>query len=354
MLKTKFTPLLVGALVCCLSSAVQAQRPGFYSGSFPGGSARREPAPPRSDHGPPRGDRGPTHDYYGGPRHRGGVDFYFGGGPRFYGPPLYAYPYYDPYWSYGYGTGIYYDPATNSAAYYLPPAYAPAELNFGPLAMERFLGIPRAPVVVPPPAGVAADAADAADDGLTAAEIAGRLRKSNPEARANAKQFIQFGDTRFAKQEFHTARQYYRSAIETAPDLVDAYVREGFALIAVNQYRTATRALKIAIELDPDYVKSGFRLDDLYRDNGLAKGAHLESVANKALRTPDDADLLFLVGMMLYVDGEHERAYKFLGKAAQLGGPEATRLLTPLLGIEAPPEAVPAAPDKPVPAGKDT
>jgi hypothetical protein len=67
---------------------------------------------------------------------------------------------------------------------------------------------------------------------------------------------------------------------------------------------------------------------------------------------PDDADLLFLVGMMLYADGEQERAYKFLGKAAQLGGPEATRLLAPLLGIQAPPEAVPAVPDKP--AGVDT
>jgi len=342
MFKSISLPLLATALLLWLAPAADAQRPGFYSGSFPGGSAGRAPAPSR-------GDRGPTRDYSSGPRHHGP-------GPGYYRPPFYTYPYaypyyaYDSLWNYGYG-GIYYDPATNSTAYFLPPTYVPGELNYGPLAMERFLGIHRNPQFVPPVPPVGPDPSD---NGLTAAEIAGKLRKSSPVARERARRLIRFGDARFAKQEFHTARQYYKSAIETAPDLVDAYVREGFALLTVNQYRTATRALKIALELDAQYVKSEFRLEDIYRNNHLAKESHLETVANKALASPDDADLLFLVGMMLYADGEYERAYRFLGRAAQLGGPEAARLLAPLLEAAAPAEVVPPAPDRPGPAGTDT
>ena len=121
-------------------------------------------------------------------------------------------------------------------------------------------------------------------------------------------------------------------------------MREGFALIAVNQYRLATKALKIALELDPEYVRSRFRLEDLYGDNRLAKTSHLELFAREALENPSDGDLLFLVGMSLYADGEVDRASRFFAKAAELGGAEAVRLLTPVLGKAAPPEVVPAAP----------
>ena len=54
-------------------------------------------------------------------------------------------------------TGIYFDPATNTAEYYLPPTSAPAELNYGPLAIDRFLGIRRNPIVVPPAAAMVPD-----------------------------------------------------------------------------------------------------------------------------------------------------------------------------------------------------
>jgi Tfp pilus assembly protein PilF len=342
MLKTKFAPLLVVALLVCLSSVVRAQRPGFYSGSFPGSGSSREPAGPR-------GESGPMRHGYGWPRQHSGVDFYLGVGPGYYRPPVYGHPYYYPRWGYGYGTGIYFDPATNTAEYYLPPIYSPAELNYGPLAIERFLGIRRNPIVMPP----SADAApDAADKDVTPAEVADKLRKSNNESRARGKRFIEFGDALFLRQRFNEALQRYKSAIEAAPDLVDAYMREGFALIAVNQYRLATKALKIAVELDPEFVKSGFRLDDLYGANRLAETSHLETLAREALENPDDADLLFLVGMMLHADGEPERARRFLGKAAELGGPEAARLLSPLLETEAPAEAVPAVQDNA--AGIDT
>ena len=187
-------------------------------------------------------------------------------------------------------------------------------------------------------------------DDVEPADVADKLRKSNDEARARGKRFLDFGNALFREQRFHEALQRYKSAIEAAPDLTEAYVREGFALIAVNQYRLATKALKIALELDPEYVRSQFRLDDLYGDNRLAKTSHLELLAREALENPGDGDLLFLVGMSLYADGEVDRASRFFAKAAELGGAEAVRLLTPVLGKAAPPEVVPAAPDKKDPA----
>jgi tetratricopeptide (TPR) repeat protein len=281
----------------------------------------------------------------GGQRDRSGVNLWFGMGPGFFLPPPYGFPsYFDPLWAWGYSgpTGIYFNPLTNSAEYYLPPTSAPAELNYGPLAVDRFLGIRRDPLVMPP----ADAAADVAPRDVEPADVADKLRKSNDEARARGKRFLDFGNALFREQRFHEALQRYKSAIEAAPDLTEAYVREGFALIAVNQYRLATKALKIALELDPEYVRSQFRLDDLYGDNRLAKTSHLELLAREALENPGDGDLLFLVGMSLYADGEVDRASRFFAKAAELGGAEAVRLLTPVLGKAAPPEVVPAAPDK--------
>ena len=338
MLAKQITPLLVVPLVFCLLAEVRADRPGFYPGNFPGsGPSRVEPQP--------RGDHGPMRHGNGWPRDRSSVNLFFGMGPGFFLPPPYGFPSYYPRWGFGYGgpTGIYFDPSTNTAEYYLPPTYAPAELNYGPLAVDRFLGIRRSPLVVAPPAAVAPDVTPRE---VAPAAVADKLRKSNEDARARGTRFLEFGNTLFLEQRFHEALQRYKSAIEAAPDMSEAYVREGFALIAVNQYRLATKALKIALELDPEYVKTRFRLDDLYGDNRLAKTSHLELLAREAIENPVDADLLFLVGMSLYSDGEVERARRFFAKATELGGEEAARLLTPLLGTEASPEVVPAVPDK--------
>ena len=116
MLKTKFAPLLVVALLVCLSSVVRAQRPGFYSGSLPGGGSSREPAGPR-------GDRGPMQHalQLAASARWCGLLLWCGAG--ILSAAVLRYPYYYPRWGYGYGTGIYFDPATNTAEYYLPPIY---------------------------------------------------------------------------------------------------------------------------------------------------------------------------------------------------------------------------------------
>ena len=66
------------------------------------------------------------------------------------------------------------------------------------------------------------------------------------------------------------------------------------------------------------------KLDLLPGPELLAKSAHFEQLLEVTLDRTSDGDLLFLVGMFLYCDGEMGRARKFLQRAADLAGPEVT------------------------------
>lgn len=296
---------------------------------------------------------GPLRHQYGGQRSHSSVNMFFGWGPGFGVVPWVELVPYGGLWNYGWGpypyygygaTGLYFNPLTNTTEYYLPPVFAPAEWNYGPAAANRLLGLPPNVPMAPAPDGAAAVEADD-DDAPSPDVIVSRLRKSNAESIARGQRYVEFGNALFLAERFHEALQRYKSALEAAPDQADTYLRQGFALIAVNQYRLATKAFKIALQLDPNLVRNEFRLDDLYGVNQLAKDAHLEALAREALDHPADGDLFFLVGVTLQTDGEAARAQRFFLKAAELGGDEAARLLAPLTGIAPPAEKAPGAAD---------
>lgn len=217
--------------------------------------------------------------------------------------------YSDPYF-YGYSNpyGIYYNPQSNYAEYYLPPLYVPPELMYGPQAMDRFLGIRRAPnpiIVVEP------------------AVPAPKPRVSNVESRRRASHFIASGDARFREQRYHEALQEYKTAAGAAPDVAEAYFRQGHALVATARYELAAAAFKRAAAIDPAWTRGDFRLDDLYGDTHIAKTSHVEALARAALEKSEDANLLMLLGIFLHYDGQAERAQKFLQRAASVAAPDA-------------------------------
>ena len=146
-----------------------------------------------------------------------------------------------------------------------------------------------------------------------------KVRASNAEAIARARQFLAFGDEHFHTQEFSEAYQRYKKAASAAPDLADAYFRQGFSLLAMGRYAPAARVFKHGLSLKPEWAKSKFRLDDLYGDNRLAKVTHLEHLATEATAHPQNADLMFLLGLGLYFDGQAERARLFFERAHELG-----------------------------------
>lgn len=222
--------------------------------------------------------------------------------------PYSVYPYgiYTPYGVYspGYWYGDYY-PYYGSS--YYPPVVVPAT-GFGPDATRRFLnGVGRA--------GMGASTSDrrTRDDGSIS------QRGTSPESLTLAGKFIGFGDNNFAAQRYNDANQRYKKAAEIAPGLADAYFRQGFALIAMGRYESAVKALKRGLDIEPKWAQYDFRLATLYRDSDMAKRAHLDALAKAATEAPTDVDLLFLVGVFLYFDGQTERAAPFFQRAAQLG-----------------------------------
>ncbi len=120
----------------------------------------------------------------------------------------------------------------------------------------------------------------------------------------------------------------------------------------MGRYENAARNFKRGIGLAPNWVTAGFRLDQLYGVNALAKAAHLEALAQEALKGPS-SDLLFLLGLMLYCDGQADRAMPFFLRAKELAGGDDAHLdgflrkLAPVVAADQAP-----APGEPVAAAK--
>jgi len=151
-------------------------------------------------------------------------------------------------------------------------------------------------------------------------------RAAHPQVLARAWKFIGFGDAHFADQRYVDALDRYRKAAQAAPQLADAYFRQGLVHAALGRYPSAMKAIRRGLALEPKWPRSGFRLEELYGDDDAAKDAHLEALAQAAEENPHDADLLFLVGVYLQFDGQAERATPFFQRAAQLAGPEASHI----------------------------
>ncbi len=191
-------------------------------------------------------------------------------------------------------------------------AYTPAFLPFGatgnfPLANPL---APAGPAVNPPQIEPPAPAKSS------------KPRASNPETIARAGKFIGYGDANFGKQKYLAAVERYKTAGLVAPDLADVYFRQGHALVALAKYEESLKAFRRGLGLRADWHDSSFRLDQLYGDDRLAKNAHLENLAKAVEANPLDPNLLVVLGIELFFDGQRDRAEVFFVRAAQLGANE--------------------------------
>jgi tetratricopeptide (TPR) repeat protein len=238
-----------------------------------------------------------------------------------------------------------YIPSVNYVRYRLPPVYYPAELAYGPQAVKQFMGVDRNFALGPLTYTVydaAKDAARAVDlKPAAGADIEPEVRVSNARTLALARRYVDFGDGRFRDQKFHEALQRYKTAIAIAPGLADAHIRHGLASVATGRYEAAVESIVRGIQLDPDWPAGGFALDDVYADSRAAKTGHLEALARTALADKGDANALYLLGVLLYLDGHKDRAQKFFLRAAELfGNDKATR---PFVDVAEPAAGAPAA-----------
>lgn len=151
----------------------------------------------------------------------------------------------------------------------------------------------------------------------------GKPKPTNTERKARAGKFIQYGDAQFVKQKYNSALERYRDAASAAPDLAEVYFRQAFALVGSNQYESAKKALDRGLRTRPNWPDTNFDLSTLYGPKGhLAKTSHREALASAIEQNPQSADLLVLMGVMLYCDGERERSRLFFDRAIDLGANE--------------------------------
>ncbi len=247
------------------------------------------------------------------------------------GYPYYAAPGYTPYGYYGgYGDYSPYYPG------YLPPVFAPAGAAYGPGAMQQFMGADNSS---PPPAR---SASPFRRDRVTNDDPSSPGRSTNSAAMALGRKYIGYGDENFLNQRYSEANQRYRKATLAAPALAEGYFRAGFATVALGRYEAAAQIFKRGLNVDPNWPQSPFRINDLYGANQSEKAAHLESLAKAATEDPTNGDLLFLVGVELYFDGQKDRARTFFERADQLVHGNNTHLRGFLAGPNPPAAAVKA------------
>jgi tetratricopeptide (TPR) repeat protein len=239
----------------------------------------------------------------------------------------YGYPSVSPYGYNPYGRGAYWPNYAYSA-----PVFMPAGMLFGTGPIMQQMGI--ADWFTDPPPRVAArpvvQPARQADNG-DLADDAGPFRQKPraappvPAGRAAdlAGKYIGFGDTHFRNQKYSEAYERYRRAGQTAPQVADAWFRQGFALAAMGRYETAAKAIKRGLDVDPDWAQSEFHLSDLYGNDEMAKKAHLDAMAKAAQEDGHNGDLLFLLGVHLFFDGQADKAATFFQRASQIGGNDA-------------------------------
>jgi tetratricopeptide (TPR) repeat protein len=197
---------------------------------------------------------------------------------------------------------------------YLPPLVVPAEAIYGPAAAWRMLdavmppAVPTIPTIVnaPRPAEIAP------------ADANRKPPASDQRAVDRARRYVTLGDAAIREQNYAMAKSRYHKALAIAPDLAESYFRQGQTLVALGKYDDAVETFKRGLKLDPLWPQWPLRLDVFYGPNQVAKAAHLEAVAQRALAEPNNPDLLFLVGVELYLDGQRQRSRKFFVRAEQL------------------------------------
>lgn len=237
----------------------------------------------------------------------------WGGSWGGYGQFNYGYgiPYRNYGFSYGYGSPLW---GGRTFSYSVAPLYVPGQTMYGPGALRDFInGGPVGGVVQQPPLGplppLAADVANPQPNLPV---------PSNAEAREKARTWMEFGDRHFGLQDYRDAYQRYKKAAEAAPDLVEPYLLQGQTMLAVGNYEMATRLFNRALTMHPQWAQATFDLKELYARHPAAKASHMEALAAAAEKDPNNGDLMLLVGVQLYYDGQAERSLPFFRKAKEL------------------------------------
>lgn len=226
-----------------------------------------------------------------------------------------------PYWNHGFGW-----------SWYLPPVFVSPVFNeFGyTFTLPNVNPVPAArPLDWLAPAANPPAPAPAPADALPPGRI------SSPELKARAGRYVSYGDNLFTKQKYLAALGRYKSASDAASDMAEAYLRQGFAYVAMGQYENASKAFRRGLALRSNWQGTAFRLSTLYDGAEAAKTQHIEKLALAVEDNPFDSGLLMTLGIELFFDGQFDRAELCFQNAARLGGGDEALVADFLSGAKA-------------------
>lgn len=148
-----------------------------------------------------------------------------------------------------------------------------------------------------------------------------KLPPSSPEAKGRSIHLQHQGDLLLRELKYPRAARKYRDAIAAAADRAEPHMHLAVAFAGMRNFDQAVHELKVGLSLDPSWPESGTTLDSLlHPENLLGKSQFKQAIAEWALKDVRNPDRLFLLGVVLYLDNDSEKAFEILQTTARLSG----------------------------------
>ena len=146
------------------------------------------------------------------------------------------------------------------------------------------------------------------------------VQPSTPEAQLRSVRLQDAGDRLFANLDYSAADKSYAKSVQAAPDRPDPYVRLAVAKAARGDFRGAVSFLKQMADVDATYPGRADSLNRLFGlQNGVSKVQLKQRVADWTKVDVRDPDRVFLLGIVLFLDGD-KRFRTLLDTAWKLEG----------------------------------
>lgn len=147
------------------------------------------------------------------------------------------------------------------------------------------------------------------------------VKPSTDAAKIRSVRFEHSGDLHLQALEFDAAGRDYQDAMMTAQDRPEPYFRLALVEVASKHFSEAVRNLQLGLQLDADWPFTGPTLDELIGEqNRLPKLQLKQYVLDWVQQDIRDPDRLFLLGVLLHMDNDAERAAQLFETAARLDG----------------------------------
>jgi hypothetical protein len=146
------------------------------------------------------------------------------------------------------------------------------------------------------------------------------IPSSTPEAQLRSARLQEAGDRLFQKLDYFAAEKSYTKSMQAAPDRPEPYVRLAMAKAARGDLRAAVSYLKQVTDVDSTYPARADSLGELFGpQNGVARLRLKQQVADWANVDVRDPDRLYLLGVVLFLEGD-DRFKTILDTAVKLEG----------------------------------